>query len=175
VIIRLNPVIQKKKLSSAFHGFLFWTKFQYVSLFLRCFVCPKLLTISCICFSVILIMSECLCFSKWLTGICGRNSLNLQVLVQGQPGRESLTYTILGCYAVPLIARKRFPQLFIMRLSPVSICLLWNIKINIFISVTVFWAALTLIYSQRTTSFGSGDISSLLQNNTVIQQQITCV
>jgi hypothetical protein len=46
---------------------------------------------------------------------------------------------------------------------------------NIFIGVTVFWAALTLMYAQRATNFGSGDITGLLQNSALIQQQINCV
>jgi hypothetical protein len=46
---------------------------------------------------------------------------------------------------------------------------------NIFISVTVFWATWTLIYAQRATNFGSGDITGLLQNSALIQQQINCV
>jgi hypothetical protein len=46
---------------------------------------------------------------------------------------------------------------------------------NFFFTVTVFWAALIPIYAQRGSNFGSGDISNLLQNNAVIQQQINCV
>jgi hypothetical protein len=36
-------------------------------------------------------------FSKWLTGIYGWNSLNPQLLYQGQPERESLTYLGMLC------------------------------------------------------------------------------
>jgi hypothetical protein len=46
---------------------------------------------------------------------------------------------------------------------------------KIFIAVTVFSAVLTVTHAQRATTFGSGDISNLLQNNGIVQQQINCV
>ncbi|KDR22550.1 putative odorant-binding protein A10 [Zootermopsis nevadensis] len=43
------------------------------------------------------------------------------------------------------------------------------------ITVAIFCVVLNLISAQRAPVFGSGDISHLLQNNAVIQQQINCV
>jgi hypothetical protein len=44
-----------------------------------------------------------------------------------------------------------------------------------FITVAIFCTVLNLIYAQRASNFGSGDISQLLRNNALIQQEINCV
>ena len=46
---------------------------------------------------------------------------------------------------------------------------------NSFMAVTAFCSALVVTHAQTATNFGSGDISHLLQSNSLIQQQINCV